>query len=189
MKTRINLLPKELRQKFKKISTKSIEQKVKIIAVIAGVFISLKIGLNIIEKSHMDNIERVNQEISSYQSKWEKIREETKVVEQLKKRIEEKNKQVRAVDALLSKELEAHNWLRLISLNIPEQVWLTELIFSKEKNYILLNGFGNSNLFISKFLGNLQALDDFSQIWLEATEKIDTPQGKFLRFRATGELK
>ncbi len=189
MKTKINLLPKELRQKSKKIFTKSIGQKVKIIAVIAVVIISLKIGLNIIEKSHVDNVERVNQKISSYQSKWEKIREETKVIEQLKKRIEEKNKQIRAVDALLNKKLEVHNWLRLISLNIPEQVWLTELIFSKEKNYILLDGFGNSNLFISKFLGNLQALDDFSQILLKSTEKVDTPQGKFLRFRATGELR
>ncbi|MCM8783736.1 MAG: PilN domain-containing protein [Candidatus Omnitrophica bacterium] len=202
MKTKLNLLPKDLIKKERKEQERLNLNQFKIIIVIFILLLSWKslaFGILLKIKSTTNRktkeIVKLDQKIATLKMSAEaELKTKEDKLNLLKDQLaikEEEVKNLEPIRQLISqKEKFVYNLLKAIADYIPEEVWLEEFGFEREENNCFLKGCGLSHNKIAVFLSKINQLPYFKELYLKQSERIfdEKFEKDIVRFEIIGKL-
>jgi Tfp pilus assembly protein PilN len=201
MKTKINLIPQELRKKGKKaISLPRSGQKVILLSI--GIILAWKLAVGLLITKFKTGANKLQEDINSYTNKIAALKTSVETtlrtnqekMDTLKTKISEKESELKDFGTIseieLQKEKFIYNLLKLLAENISPQVWLDEFSFNKETQTLSLKGFSLSHPPIGTFLAKLNRPPYLTDLYMNHSET--KPEGpdkqNLVRFEASGKL-
>ncbi|MCX5657614.1 MAG: hypothetical protein NTZ48_05260 [Candidatus Omnitrophica bacterium] len=201
MKTKINLIPKELLKKEGKFpSLSGVNQKLIVKAIIIIIVIKFATYASIVRMK--SDVRRITGEINSYTQKISKIETSVKTDTTLKQEkignirvlISEREKEIKDFGSVSGTALKENKFvyelLRLIAQYIPEEAWVEEMGFDKEKEEFYINGFSLTYPKIGTFLTKLGELNYLANLYMNNSEIVPEEIGNrsVIKFKASGKL-
>lgn len=201
MKTKINLIPKELLKKEGKFpSLSGVNQKLIIKAV--SIIIIIKFITYASAVKMKSDVRRITAEINSYTQKISKIETSVKTditlkqekIDKIRTLISDREKEINdfgiVADSVLKKDKFVYDLLKLIAQYIPEESWIEEVGFDKEKGEFYISGFSLNYPIIGTFLTKLGAFHYLSGLYMNHSERTTdkTNNRSVIKFQASGRI-
>lgn len=176
----INLLPEEERKR------KGPEMRMPIIpfkiptnfaffAVIGGIAI-LFIILFVIHFAQAGSIKQLNKKITEKQEELQKLKEEVAKVDAMKQKEVEINTKIETIKKLVVGKFTFAKTLDIISMNLPDYLWIDE--FSVKNKKVIFKGKTFSNLMITDFMTNLKKQTDYFEAFI-LKDIVNKPEGGY----------
>ncbi len=201
MKTKINLIPKELIKREGRFpSLPGVNQKLVIRAVAIIIVIKLATYASVVKMK--SDVGRITGEINSYTQKISKIETSVKTDITLKQEkigkirtlISDREKEINdfriVSNSALKKDKFVYDLLKLIAQYIPEESWIEETGFDREKGEFYINGFSLNYPIIGTFLTKLGEFHYLSGLYMNHSERTtdETNNQSVIKFQASGKI-
>ena len=188
---KINLIPKEELKKRK--AKRAIGKKKMALPTGIDVYGSLGFAVLVIIRAFIvhvkqgSTIRKLNKDIASLQSEYNRLKKEVDFVHELDKKKSELEKWIKVVQKLNAhRSLRAH-LLDEINRLIPNYLWLNSLT-EKKKGEIVITGTTFSNLIVADFVNRLNTSPYLSDIVLVELKRSTIAGHEVMDFTITGKL-
>ncbi len=188
IKKTINLLPPEVRFRYRKKETKTNKIYIPLFVALL-IFFVLIFFISKQIKEYKNEIQKYEGEIKSVQERYLQLENEIDEAYKLKDKIAEGKDYYNSIKQLLGHNDESFSvsdTLRLISLVIPDDVWLYRMQYDDSTYEILLNGETFSNELIKEFLLGLENSSVFSKIELVSSKAVRNEGVLLMDFQIKG---
>jgi len=188
----INLLPKELRKKKKKLKVPDVTLVfLPITAALVGLLILIQLIMMLAIGINKGTYARLDKE-------WKEILPDIKMVDALKKEVARIQAKVNAIDELMVKRILWSRKMNDLNDSLIPGIWLTKLnlVSSRGSNEVLnLEGsassaYGDETATVGKFIeslkGNESFFSDFSDIELEGMQRRVIKEIEVMNFKING---
>jgi Tfp pilus assembly protein PilN len=181
-KTTVNLMPKEM------IREGIFLARMKILLIFTALMaITVVIGwtcTSLTTIRYKRQIHLKQKILTTISQSWDKIRGETKSLEEMKKKIQEERSKSEALKNEIGTEKKYSEVLREISNLIPEGVWLTELSLKGVPKNMILKGMAFSNPLAASFLDSLEKSTCFSNVQIGFMQEAPVEEHTVVEFEA-----
>lgn len=187
MKTQINLLPPELKIKPKKGKINKLLLVIPLI-ICAGIFFGFNSIISAKIQIYNKKIHEFRVELNSVRHQYSKLKDDIKNVEKIKDKVTSKKEQLKLIKGLKGKKSKISGLFKEISLLIPKNVWLDEMVVDNMNLKVLIKGEAFNHDLIKKFLFSLKKSDYFSNVKLNQSQLIEHEDRSLVSFEIESQI-